>query len=62
MRERGSLNLGSRIEQAVGLISSMYEQVNGNGKVDISKHYPNLYRAPAVDDDVKKSFEKWGLL
>lgn len=40
----------------------MYEQVNGNGKVDISKHYPNLYRAPAVDDDVKKSFEKWGLL
>lgn len=62
MRERGSLNTGGRIEQAVGLVSSMYEQVNSNGKVDLSKHYPSLYRAPAVDGGVKQTFEEWGIL
>ena len=62
MRERGSLNIGGRIEQAVGLFSSMYEQVNTKGKVDLKKHYPNLYRPPIVDKDVKQTFEQWGLV
>lgn len=62
MRERGSLNIGGRIEHAVGLISSMYEQVNSGGKVDLTKHYPNLYRAPVIDNDVKQTFEEWGII
>lgn len=62
MKERGSLNIGGRIEQAVGLLSSMYEQVNTKGKIDLKKHYPNLYRAPIVDNDVKQTFEQWGLI
>ncbi|GGZ83315.1 hypothetical protein GCM10007161_13520 [Ignatzschineria indica] len=62
MREKGSLNIGSRVEQSVGLISSMFEQVNSKGKVDLSKHFPNLYKKPAIDSDVKQVFEEWGLL
>lgn len=62
IREKGSLNIGSRVEQSVGLISSMFEQVNSKGKVDLSKHFPNLYKKPVIDSDVKQVFEGWGLL
>lgn len=62
MREKGSLNIGIRVEQAVGLLSSMFEQVNSGGKVDLSKHFPNLYKKPVIDSGVKQVFEEWGLL
>lgn len=62
MKERGSLNIGGRIEQSVGLLSSMYEQVNSKDKVDISRHFPNLYQEKNIDVDVKKTFKEWGLL
>lgn len=62
IRKSGSLNIGSRIEQSVGLLSSLFEQVNSKGKIDLSKHYPNLYHAPEIDSGVKKTFEKWGIL
>lgn len=62
MREKGSLNVGVRVEQAVGLLSYMFEGVNSKAKVDASKHFPNLHKKPVVDSDVKQTFEKWGLL
>lgn len=61
IRSKGSLNLGSRIEMSVGILSSMYEQVNNQGDVDLSRHFPNLLGEPTEQDHIKNEFEKWGI-